>query len=352
MNVVAIARPGGANRRLAAVAASILLAATACAGSDPRAGVVADPISIDSSTTTPEVPGTTTGAPPAVAETSAPATVDEPASATAPDATPPVTPSATPSATPPVTTAAPSAEAAPGDADEGFVDDFDGASLDDDRWVAVERDSDVSNDEQGCYLADNVTVADGLLHIGTQSDPEGCRSIDVDQDYSSGMVQWRSFAFTYGRLEVRAKVSGGRGPWPAIWLLGTDCQANNPIDANDFACNWPQPGSDEIDVAEFLDGDFSQVNHQIHSEDSHPGCRSEVPDPVDDWHVYALEWSPDELSFEVDGDVTCVLDEAVPSTAKFLLINTAVGGVGGGDIEPSSMPADLWIDYVRVQPAG
>ena len=71
-----------------------------------------------------------------------------------------------------------------------------------------------------------------------------------------------------------------------------------------------------------------------------------MPDPVDDWHVYALEWSPDELSFEVDGDVTCVLDDAVPSTAKFLLINTAVGGVGGGEID-AVLDAGRPVDRLR-----
>ena len=47
-------------------------------------------------------------------------------------------------------------------------------------------------------------------------------------------------AFSNGRLEIRAKLNGARGEWPAIWML--------PIDAP-----WPMGG--EIDIMERLNHD-------------------------------------------------------------------------------------------------
>lgn len=230
--------------------------------------------------------------------------------------------------------------------DTNFVDEFDGDTLDD-RWTVVERFGDISNAEAGCYLDDNVSVADGQLMIKTSVDPDGCRSIEVDAEYSSGMVQWRTFNYAYGTLEVRARVGGGRGPWPAIWLLGSDCQPNNPSDANHPDCTWPEPGSDEIDVVEFFNGDFETLNNQVHAVDGSPQCITGVADASVDWHVYSLDWAPDSLVFGVDGETTCVIDEPVLATEKFLIINTAVGGAGG-EIDDDTFPVTMAVDYVRV----
>jgi len=233
---------------------------------------------------------------------------------------------------------------------DDLSDEFD-ADLDEARWAVVERIGDTSNAEEQCYLRSNVSVGDGALHITTRPDQSGCAAIGADVGYSSGMVQWRTGSFTYGRLEVRARVGGGRGPWPAIWLLGTNCQPNNPVDANDFDCNWPEPGADEIDMVEYLGGDFRTLNQQIHTVEASPQCLSTVDDPIGEWHIYGMDWTPGRIAFDVDGVVTCELDQAVPDTPKFLIINTAVGGFGGGAVDPSTMPVDMYVDWVRVEPA-
>ena len=238
----------------------------------------------------------------------------------------------------------------PGVGSTAISEEFEGDEIDSDMWAVVERVGDLSNDDEQCYLPANVAVADGALHITTRDDTDGCASIGVDARYSSGMVQWRTASFTYGRLEVRARVGGGTGPWPAIWLLGTDCQPNNPFDANDIDCNWPEPGADEIDIVEYLGGDFSTLNQQIHSTDGHPQCLVPVDDPIRDWHVYGLQWDEDRLVFDIDGVISCELTQAVPSTPMFLIVNTAVGGFGGGDIDPGTMPVEMLVDWVHVEP--
>jgi beta-glucanase (GH16 family) len=235
-----------------------------------------------------------------------------------------------------------------------FQDEFDDGAVDD-SWAVAYRTGDTSNNEQHCYLPSNVSESAGNLNFVTRNDSIGCEPFAEfgDYNYSSGMVSWSNFSFRYGRLDVRAKVAGGTGPWPAIWLLGTNCQeAQSTQDwYYDFGCNWPQPGADEIDVAEFLQHDFTHVNQQIHTASSNQGCKPSVSNAASNWHVYSLDWQPNRLQFLVDGQVTCTITTAVSNTPKFLIINTAVGGVGGGSINPGTLPQTMSIDYVRVTTA-
>jgi beta-glucanase (GH16 family) len=223
-----------------------------------------------------------------------------------------------------------------------FADEFDGDSLDASSWIPLNRGPDTSNFETQCYLATNLAVANGMLTISTDADPSGCSPFG-NYSLSSGMTQWRSFNFLYGRLDVRAKASGGQGLWPAIWLLGTNCQENNPFDANHPDCNWPNPGAEEIDVAEFLDSDYTKVNQQIHTSNSNQGCKPSISDATNNWHVYSLDWQPGRLTWLVDDVVTCVIIDSVPSTPMFLIMNTAQGPAGGF-FDPASLPVQFTID--------
>src|SRR5262245_65878044 len=108
---------------------------------------------------------------------------------------------------------------------------------------------------------------------------------------------------------MRAKEPAGQGPWPSIWLLGSNCQASNIIDANNVPpCHWPDPGSDEIDIAEFLGSDYTSVNQQLHRTGSgDPGCHPSLTDASQNWHVYSLVWEVGRLQWLIDGSVTCTV---------------------------------------------
>ena len=223
-----------------------------------------------------------------------------------------------------------------------FVDEFDGTSLDTTAWVALNRSGDASNGEVQCYLSSNAAVANGLLTLTSRVD-----SSCAGYSYTSAMVQWRSFNFLYGTIEVRAKLAGGT-TWPAIWLLGADCQQTNVTTADNVPpCNWPYPGSDEIDIAEVMGGNRTRINQQIHSSLGHPGCSASTSDVSQNWHTYTLVWEPGKLTFQIDGTTTCVLTQAVPSQPMFLMINTALGG-HGGPVDPATLPQTSVVDYVRV----
>lgn len=197
------------------------------------------------------------------------------------------------------------------------------------------------NGELQCFLPANVTEGGGYLTETVKVD-SSCSGYS----YTSGAIQMRSYNFTYGTVNVRAKLAGGTGPWPAIWLLGANCQ---PWRMYVNQCQWPQPGSDEIDIAEVMNSNHTGVNQQIHSTLGSPSCWAPVADTTA-WHIYTLIWRPGKLTFEVDGAVTCTLTQAVPSHPMFLIMNTSLGGTGGGTVNNATLPQTSVFDYVRITP--
>ncbi len=226
-----------------------------------------------------------------------------------------------------------------------FDDEFQGSTLSS-AWTAVSGPGDQSNNEQECYSPQNVTVTGGLLEEEAQVGSVPKQTCG----YISGAVQWTSLSFTYGTVSVRAKLSAGKGTWPAIWLLGTNCQRPTWLQNN---CAWPAPGSNEIDIAEILQSNLTKVNEQIHTENSSgasesPGCTAATSNASQNWHTYTLIWAPGSLTWEIDGVQTCKTTSYVPSTPMFMIIDTAVGGVGGGSVQNSTLPQTTEVDYVRV----
>lgn len=234
-----------------------------------------------------------------------------------------------------------------------FSDDFTAATLGP-GWVAMDRHGDYQNDvnsELQCYLPANVTLSGGDLLIASKVQTEMCGDAThptTSWKYTSGMVQWSTFNFTYGTLEFRAKIAGGTGTWPALWLLGAKCQVSNVTTADNVGtCDWPNVGSDEIDVTEILYSNPGFVNQQIHSGSNNNGCSAATTDVSKNWHVYRLVWTAASLVWMIDGVQTCKITSGIPSTPMFLIINTALGNAAGA-VTDSTLPQTTSVDYVRV----
>jgi beta-glucanase (GH16 family) len=231
-----------------------------------------------------------------------------------------------------------------------FFDDFSGPKLGT-AWVALDRHGDYGNNEEQCYSPSAVGVTGGNLVITTTAQPTSCGDAThapSTSPYLSGMVQWQTFDFTYGTVEIRARMAGGQGTWPALWLLGANCQATNIATADNMgACQWPNPGSDEIDITEILGSNHTAVNEQVHTTSSNDGCSAPATDVSQSFHVYTIEWKPGSLIWKIDGAQTCNVTNGVPSTPMFLMMNTAMGGAGG-TVDDSTLPATMEVDYVKV----
>ena len=151
------------------------------------------------------------------------------------------------------------------------------------------------------------------------------------------------FEFTYGRVEVRAKLPSSIGTWPAIWMLGADYQTNT----------WPACG--EIDIMEQKGQDKNTVLATVHHPGVSPGAGDSastvLTTSTTEFHNYTVEWTPDTIEFLVDDNVyhTVANSPDLPFESDFFLIlNIAMGGSLGGDVDPNFTEDTMEIDYVRV----
>jgi beta-glucanase (GH16 family) len=159
---------------------------------------------------------------------------------------------------------------------------------------------------------------------------------------------WRSLNFTYGTVTVRAKMPGGQGTWPAIWLLGSNCQATNIVTADTDYSACPaihSPGYVEIDLTECLGNAWCQL--ALAQPSSFPTCGYSLDS---NWHTFTISWTASAISVSVDGRTTgCGFSAAdgyiIPSTPMFLLIQTQTQS---GRPNDSNLPATLQVSSVTV----
>jgi len=193
----------------------------------------------------------------------------------------------------------------------------------------------------------NVRVENGKLIIEAQKEAKGGKSYTSSRIVSRQKGDWR-----YGRIEVMAKLPRGLGTWPAIWMLSTDWKYGG----------WPASG--EIDIMEHVGFDPGVVHGTIHTESYNhaKGTQKEgkitVADCMDVFHLYAIEWTSDKISFFVDANQyhSVVRDpkedfKGWPFDQRFhLIMNVAVGGNWGGmkGVDESIWPQRMEIEYVRV----
>ncbi len=244
----------------------------------------------------------------------------------------------------------------PGDPEEWslvFSDEFDGDRLDTGKWTTCywwDRDgcTNLSNNELQWYRPDNVRVEDGNLVLEARK--EHAEGRGEDYDYTSGMVttgrtdperrDGDRFAFTFGYIEVRAKVPSGQGFWPAIWLLPSDHTSIPEIDIMEVLGHAPD--TLEMHYHSRVDGDEESV-----------GTDAVVDDLSQGWHDYAVQWGPEAIIWLLDGremwryeDQERVADAHEP---LYLLINLAVGGDWpGSPDETTDFPARMLVDHVRI----
>lgn len=152
--------------------------------------------------------------------------------------------------------------------------------------------------------------------------------------------------FSNGRIEIRAKLQGAQGAWPAIWMLPENAK-------------WPQGG--EIDIMERLSHDtiayqtvHSHYTYNLGIKDN-PLSHSTGPINPDDYNVFAVELYPDSLSFYIN-DVHTFTYTRIQTDKEgqfpynqpfYLLIDMQLGGAWVGAVHPRQLPVEMWVDWVR-----
>lgn len=191
---------------------------------------------------------------------------------------------------------------------------------------------------------ENAFISDGQLTIkGIHEDFKGAAYT------SASLTTEKTFSFTYGRLEVKAKLPGGSGTWPAIWMMGVDRAK----------VGWPKCG--EVDVMEHVAFQPNTVFGTVHMPASRGnglhsrGGKVNSPTCTTDFHVYGLDWTPQALTFSLDGKPYFTYPNQGPETwifnkPMYLILNLAIGGEWGGQkgVDPAAYPQKYEIKYVRV----
>lgn len=171
-------------------------------------------------------------------------------------------------------------------------------------------------------------------------------------NYTSARLKTQNIAsWQYGRIESRAKLTSGKGLWPAFWMLGDNIKE----------AGWPLGG--EIDIMEYVgfkpDSVFGTIHTKTynHTKGTQKSKWVLIDNPSEKFHVFAVEWTPEKMTFLLDDVVYSeILNEHKtaaewPFDQKFhIILNVAVGGSLGGQqgIDDSVFPQQMTVDYVRV----
>ena len=234
-----------------------------------------------------------------------------------------------------------------------WSDEFNGNALDSTVWTHDIGAGGWGNNESQYYQANNAVVSGGYLTITARRENVG------GAPYTSSRIQSsRKKSFTYGRFEMRAKLPQSQGLWPAVWLLGNNCNSFNLYGGN---IDWPSCG--EIDGMEMIGGladglgDYTTHGtlHYLNAQNFNPMPSFAYRNAAklsEDFHIFRLDWTPQSFSWSIDG-VTygtklITADMEAFHRPYFMLLNLAVGGNWGGWPDSTTvLPQTYVIDYVR-----
>lgn len=236
-----------------------------------------------------------------------------------------------------------------------WSDEFDGEGLPDtSKWAYNVGNWGWGNNEPQYYTEarlKNVRQENGTLIIEAHQN-------DMGQPWTSARLTTQGkHAFTYGKIEFRAKVPPGRGTWAAGWLLGESYRDE---------ISWPYCG--EIDVLECVGYEINDTtgtgkNHSTchtrayyFKQGNQIGAEIEVDSMYQKFHTYTIEWYPNRIDAFVDGEYFFTYDKTANewewpfAKPQNIIVNLAVGGGWGGakGIDSTWASHQYILDYVRV----
>src|ERR1039457_4540170 len=193
----------------------------------------------------------------------------------------------------------------------------------------------------------NARIVGGRLVIEARQESYQGSSYTSARLKTQGKWSWK-----YGRMEARIKIPRGQGIWPAFWMLGTNITSVG------------RPTCGEIDIMENIGREPALVHGTIHGPGysgangiGGPCALPGNPAFADDFHVYAVEWTTNQIKWFVDGYQYFSANTAsipagdawVYTQPQFLLLNLAVGGQWPGNPDgTTTFPQQMLVDYVRV----
>ncbi|XP_069688093.1 beta-1,3-glucan-binding protein-like [Periplaneta americana] len=223
-----------------------------------------------------------------------------------------------------------------------FEDNFD--SLDNTKWEHDIRIAGSPDYEFVAYTSDsdNCFVNNGILHVKpklvsesqgedfvTQGklDMKGCTGIAGSTDCTKEAIGWdiippvfsarlrtrQHFSFCYGQVEIRAKLPSGDWIFPELWLEPKDNWYGREYMSGRFQLAMAR-GNRELFMA---DQRQSHIGERRLEAGCFLGVDNKVKKEMKSWeggfgwcnnfHIYTLTWTPDDMTFKVDGQTIGVL---------------------------------------------
>ncbi len=223
----------------------------------------------------------------------------------------------------------------------------DGSLPDGDLWRFENKPAGWVNHELQTYVGGG---RNGVQTAFLEGGALNIRAIREGNDIISARMYSKK-SWTYGYMEASFWLPKGKGTWPAFWMM-----------PDDFSRGWP--GCGEIDIMEEVGYHANYTSSSIHCMKYYHAIGTQktheqyTAGAESGFHVYALEWTPDELMFYVDGKKHFTFsndkagnDDTWPFNKNFyVILNLAWGGDWGGSqgVDESALPATMKVDYVRV----
>jgi len=226
-----------------------------------------------------------------------------------------------------------------------WEDDFNAGKLDTNKWSRIDRghsdwDRHMSHDPVCCDIRDGKLILRGIVNTN---------SADAAKVITGGIMTKGKYSFTYGKLEIRAKLGHSQGAWPAFWMLPSQPRTQ-----------YKHNG--EIDIMEHLNFDSSiyQTVHTHYTFDlgikTNPDSHATARFNPDEFNVFSLEWHPDKLVFTMNGRPTFTYPRIRTDKEGqwpfdqpyYLLIDMQLGGNWVGKIDYNQLPVQMEIDWVKI----
>ncbi|MCB9057053.1 MAG: family 16 glycosylhydrolase [Calditrichae bacterium] len=227
-----------------------------------------------------------------------------------------------------------------------WSDEFDGTQLNSDNWTFETGAGGWGNSELQFYTSRsaNLSLADGIMTITALKESYSGSSYTSARIKTQGKKFWK-----YGKIEARMKLPYGQGLWPAFWMLGESIST----------VSWPACG--EIDIMEMIGGSgrentvYGTAHWDQNGHSSYGGDYTLSNGTFsDDFHVFSIVWTPQSITWFVDGIQYHIIDIKPADLSEFrenafILFNVAVGGVWPGYPDQTTVfPQTMKVDYVRV----
>jgi len=229
-----------------------------------------------------------------------------------------------------------------------WSDEFNGTTLDATSWNYEIGGSGWGNHELEYYTSstNNAFLSSGNLVIEARQETIGSNNYT-----SARLTTFGKRQFTYGRVDIRAKLPVSKGMWPALWMLGSNIST------------VPWPGCGETDIMELIGTNPKQVIGSIHWAKAdgsngtiNNGYSLSAGDFSQQFHVFSLIWKQNSIQMLVDDQVymTGTSSQITSGTwpfnaTSFFIFNVAVGGDWPGSPDASTVfPQRMLVDYIRV----